>query len=125
MDWHIDNESFNDNESEVINKGRKILNEHGHLIVNGKIRDIIYDKIPIYSDNKVIGLVGIFRDSDDELFVIGGKTTDAKKDPVTGLLNAHALVDYLIDYVNSDEVAGYEGSDGKYYIVINNNVFEK
>ena len=34
-------------------------------------------------------------------------------------------VDYLIDYVNSDEVAGYEGSDGKYYIVINNNVSEK
>ncbi|MCR5324795.1 MAG: EAL domain-containing protein [Lachnospiraceae bacterium] len=117
MDWHIDNEAFNDNESEVINKGRKILNEHGHMIVNGIIRDIIYDKIPIYSDNKVIGLVGIFRDSDDELFVIGGKTTDAKKDPVTGLLNAHALVDYLIDYA-----AKYNESGLDYGVIIMNNV---
>ena len=34
-------------------------------------------------------------------------------------------VDYLIKYVNSEEVVGYADSDGKYYIVINNNVFEK
>ncbi len=34
-------------------------------------------------------------------------------------------VDYLINYVNSEAVAGYEDSNGKYFIVINNNVFEK
>ncbi|MBO4414499.1 MAG: EAL domain-containing protein [Lachnospiraceae bacterium] len=117
MNWNIEGETFDYYEEEVINKGRKFLNVHGHCVVNGVIRDIIYDKMPIHMDDKIVGLIGSFRDSEDELFMIGSKKNEAQKDPVTGLVNAHAFVDHLIDYA-----AKYNDNGLDYGIIVINNL---
>ncbi|MBP5278957.1 MAG: diguanylate cyclase, partial [Erysipelotrichaceae bacterium] len=117
MNWHIEDETFNVYEEEVISKGRKLLNVHGQYVVNGVIKHIIYDKIPIYRDDKIVGMIGCFRDSEDEIFRIGSKNSELQKDQVTGLLNAHAFIDELIDYA-----AKYNENGLDYGLIVMNNL---
>ncbi|MBP5330380.1 MAG: EAL domain-containing protein, partial [Lachnospiraceae bacterium] len=118
---HVDNESFNRVEQNVLTKGEKAYNIFGNVIVNGNIRKISYDLIPLYLKEHIVGIIGVFRDSDEEQKMIESLIGRTREDTVTELLNAHAFIDGLIDY------AFKYNEDGSDYgiIVINNLRFDR
>ncbi|MCR5331646.1 MAG: EAL domain-containing protein, partial [Lachnospiraceae bacterium] len=114
---HVDNESFNRIEADVLSKGEKHFNNLGHVIVNGEVREISFDVIPLYLNEFIAGIIGVFRDNENEISMIEARSLELKKDPVTGLMNAHAFVDGLIDFAfNYNE----DGSD--YGVIVVNNL---
>ena len=98
MHWHIEEEPYKTDEIDVINKGEHKFNVQGKCIVKGVIHNIICNKMPYYENGKIAGLVGYFEDIDDELVRFGKKSSIIKLDSVTGLMNAQAFNDSMIDY---------------------------
>ncbi|MCR4610184.1 MAG: EAL domain-containing protein [Eubacterium sp.] len=98
MHWHIENETYWSDELDVISKGSRVWNSQGQCIVKGVGHTILANKMPIYQNDEIIGLVGYFIDCDEEAERVNGKYTITKLDNVTNLMNAHAMLDYLIDY---------------------------
>ena len=98
MHWHIEEEPYKTDEIDIINKGEHKFNVQGKCIVKGVIHNIICNKMPYYENGKIAGLVGYFEDIDDELVRFGKKSSIIKLDSVTGLMNAQAFNDSMIDY---------------------------
>ena len=114
---HVNNESFNAIERDVIGSGRKFYNVHGQCLVSGMVHEIFYDIIPLYHNEMIVGCIGVFRDSEEVRKMIDMQISEMKKDPVTGLMNTHAFVDSLIDYsIKSNE----DGID--YGLIVLNNL---
>ncbi|HCA22313.1 MAG TPA: hypothetical protein DEO87_08050 [Lachnospiraceae bacterium] len=98
MHWHIKNDPYQNDELDVINKGLRIKAAQGQCIVKGVVHDIIAYKMPIYKYDEIVGLFGYFIDCDEERARAGNDDRITKLDNVTNLMNAHAILDYLIDY---------------------------
>ena len=102
MGWHIDPEPFKKDEEEVLSSGRKIYRQRGYCIVNGKNREIIASKIPIYRDGKIIGILGTVVDAEKTQKFFDKERKLSSVDPVTGLSNARGVSDsiysYLVEY---------------------------
>lgn len=62
MGWHVDPGPFQDDELEVLSKGRRISGVIGTCIRSGEVRRIKTYKSPIYQDGKIRGLIGYFID---------------------------------------------------------------
>lgn len=98
MHWHIDDGPYKYDELDVLTKGIEIHDAPGHCIVNGVVRNIICDKIPVYRRGKIVGLVGFFEDREDEIRRIDHYTARSDMDAVTGLMNVRALINTIMDY---------------------------
>ncbi|MBR1675276.1 MAG: EAL domain-containing protein [Eubacterium sp.] len=98
MRWYIEDDRFKSHEEEVIYKGVRVKDARGQCIVKGVMHSIITNKMPIYDNGEIVGLFGYFIDSDEELARVGGATGFAKIDNVTGLMNAHAFTEFMMDY---------------------------
>jgi len=61
MGWHTDPSPYMTDELQVL-KGRTTFKVPGKCLVNGKERDIVASKRPLYEDGKIVGLVGSFMD---------------------------------------------------------------
>ena len=61
------------------------------------MHDVVGNKFPIYDDGEIIGLVGFFRESDKDASA-DGMNGRMSTDRVTGLMNANALMELMIDY---------------------------
>ncbi|MCR4793336.1 MAG: EAL domain-containing protein [Lachnospiraceae bacterium] len=116
MGWLIDSKKINKVEQDVIKKGRKLMDEFQKVMVGGEIRTVMISRMPLYRSGKIVGLVGYFLDWDEEL-----KRRSVElpllKDADTGLPNAHAFIDALIDF-SSD----YKNGSVNYAIIIFNNL---
>ena len=98
MHWHVDDVYMN-LEMEIINKGAKVKDAAGQCIVNGVLHNIICNKMPIYSNGEIVGLVGYFIDGEDELARVNGlEGGPSRIDIVTGLMNARSFLDVMIGY---------------------------
>lgn len=60
--WHVRPGKFANDELGVIKDGVCVEEAHGTCIAKGDIREIVANKVPIYLHNKIIGLLGCFRD---------------------------------------------------------------
>ena len=117
MHWHVDNEPYMNDELEVIKKGARITDAPGKCIVKGAVHEILCNKIPMYEGDKITGLIGYFENSDEKLARIQRIEHSAKIDRVTGLMNAHAFVDSMIDFAGRFHEKGDE-----YGLIILNNI---
>lgn len=88
--WHVDDEPYRNDETEVLKHGKLILDSIGHTVVDGEVRLISATKFPIYRADRIIGLVGYFHqinDSDDM-----GAGTEIYTDRVTSLMNSRGML---------------------------------
>ncbi len=116
MHWHVDDGPYQGDELDVLYKGKIIYNAHGQCIVNGVVHDIICNKLPIYENGKIVGLVGTFDDIDQELFRIRKLANPSRTDKITRLMNSKSFLEVMFDYSlqYNDEGKNYG------YIVLHN-----
>lgn len=67
MHWHIENGPFHDDEVEALTQGKSIIGARGTCIVGGKLHHILANKMPVYEDGKIVGLLGFFVDLEQQL----------------------------------------------------------
>ena len=84
MHWHIANGPFHDDEveelvmkarfsqhmltsEEVLTQGKSIIGARGTCIVGGKLHHILANKMPVYEDGTIVGLLGLFVDLEQQL----------------------------------------------------------
>lgn len=66
MGWHIDAEPYKSIEEKVLREGLISRRALGKCIIRGRVHTIRATKIPLYEDNKIVGLLGYFEDMDRE-----------------------------------------------------------
>ena len=101
MHWHVEPEAFRKDELNVLRYGKNIAFAKGKCIVRGKQRTIMANKIPIYRDGKIIGLMGNFFDAEDLTCLLDDSFQSASVDAVTDLLNARGISESLKDYLEA------------------------
>lgn len=119
--WNVDENSYMSDEIDVIKKGKVIKNAPGQCIVNGIVHNIVANKTPFYIDNEIGGLLGYFIDCDEENSDLHSATNRRSIDPVTGLMNAKAFTDAMIDYA----IEYRENKKDYGLIVIRNSNYER
>lgn len=98
MSWHLDDEPYKEDEVNVLTTGARVSEMPGQCIVRGVVRSIASSKMPIYRNGEIIGLVGYFVDREERASSARKKSQMLKRDSATGLMNARALVECMIDY---------------------------
>ena len=92
MNWHVNEAPVMEEDKAVLTRGARIRDSIGQCISGGKIRNVVSHKMPLYKNDKIIGLVGYFFDGDSDLLTAQGKLRERNVDRVTGLMNAHAFI---------------------------------
>lgn len=99
MHWHIENGPFHDDEVEVLTQGKSIIGARGTCIVGGKLHHILANKMPVYEDGKIVGLLGFFVDLEQQLADEKNYTKGRLEDPITGLNNLRGLAENMNHYL--------------------------
>lgn len=118
MHWHLEGEGYMSDELDVLNKGIRVVNAQGQCIVRGVVHNIMANKMPIYKQGEIVGLLGYFIDCDEEIARVSEYGINRKVDNVTSLMNAHAMLDYLIDYS-----INYNEKGNNYGVILLNNIY--
>ena len=66
LGWHLSDTYMDQCEMTVLQKGEPIHNGHGRCIARGRQHAISFSKYPIYQGTKIVGLLGEFRDVEEE-----------------------------------------------------------
>ena len=98
MGWHIDPVPFRNVELRVIGKGESVLNVPGQCIVQGRVRNIKASKCPLFSDGKIVGLMGYFLDVTDAVQEQTRLSALSQTDDLTGVLNRRAYNEIVLQY---------------------------
>ena len=98
MNWHVNDAPYRNDEWNVLRKGEAVSDAPGQCIVNGVIHNIACFKRPIYDGGEIVGLMGYFVDMEDKAAYVRKRTQALKRDGATGLMNARALVESMVDY---------------------------
>ena len=116
MHWHVDDGPYQGDELDVLGLGKFVHNAQGQCIVNGVVHDIICNKMPIYENGKIVGLVGTFEDMDQEVFRVQKLLNPSRVDSITRLMNSKSFLNVMVDYS-----AQYNEEGRNYgYIVLHN-----
>lgn len=99
MHWHIANGPFHDDEVEVLTQGKSIFGAKGTCIVGGQLHHILANKMPVYEDGKIVGLLGFFVDLEQQLADEKNYTKGRLEDPITGLNNLRGLAENMNHYL--------------------------
>ena len=98
MGWHIDPVPFRNVELRVIGNGESVLNVPGQCIVQGSVRNIKASKCPLFSDGKIVGLIGYFLDVTDAVQEQTRLSALSQTDDLTGVLNRRAYNEIVLQY---------------------------
>ena len=98
MGWHIDPVPFRNVELRVIGNGESVLNVPGQCIVQGRVRNIKASKCPLFSDGKIVGLMGYFLDVTDAVQEQTRLSALSQTDELTGVLNRRAYTEIVLQY---------------------------
>lgn len=66
LGWHLSDTYMEQGEMTVLQKGEPIHNGHGRCIARGRQHAISFSKYPIYQETEIVGLLGEFRDVEEE-----------------------------------------------------------
>ena len=98
--WHKDNVPFRDDELQVLQEGRPVINAQTTQVFNGITSHIMACKFPVFDHGQIVGLVGYFEDLDAALSskerVFPDKISEA--DAMTSFLDANGLAARLVQY---------------------------
>ncbi len=96
--WTLDSAEYVEREMEVLKKGKAFRNITGQCIIGGVVHNIMFNKAPLYKNDKVAGIMGYVIDVDDELWRLGEMSGGGRIDKITGVMNAKGFVDCNLDY---------------------------
>ena len=116
MHWHVNGDKHLQDELDVIQKGKRLTHEPAEIIVKGVVHHIICDKMPIYQNGEIIGLVGYFADEEEVSLRFKESSFASRVDPVTGLMNVRAFLEALLDYAME-----YRHNGQNYGLILFNN----
>ena len=71
MEWHPNNDSYKENEEEILASGGIHYNVPGKCISKGEARTISASKWPVYQNGKITGLMGYFLDTEEAPLTTG------------------------------------------------------
>ncbi|WP_288571046.1 EAL domain-containing protein [uncultured Mitsuokella sp.] len=66
LGWHLADTYMDQGEMTILQKGDPIHNGHGRCIARGRQHAISFSKYPIYQGTEIVGLLGEFRDVEEE-----------------------------------------------------------
>lgn len=66
LGWHLSDTSMDQGELTVLEKGEPIHDGHGRCIARGRQHAISFSKYPVYQGDAIVGLLGEFRDVEEE-----------------------------------------------------------
>lgn len=66
LGWHLADTYMDQGEMTILQKGAPIHNGHGRCIARGRQHAISFSKYPIYQGTEIVGLLGEFRDVEEE-----------------------------------------------------------
>ena len=66
LGWHLADTYMDQGEMTILQKGVPIHNGHGRCIARGRQHAISFSKYPIYQGTEIVGLLGEFRDVEEE-----------------------------------------------------------
>lgn len=66
LGWHLTDSYMDQGEENVLKKGEPIHDGHGRCIARGRQHAISFSKYPIYQGDAIVGLLGEFRDVEEE-----------------------------------------------------------
>lgn len=66
LGWHISDSYMDQGEANVLKTGEPIHDGHGRCIARGRQHAISFSKYPVYQGDAIIGLLGEFRDVEEE-----------------------------------------------------------
>lgn len=107
MKWHIDDETFRDDDNAVLKEGKTISNSIGRCIIKGVVHNIITYKEPVYDNGRLIGLVGMILIAEELKDSTHERIMNENMDEVTGLMSAHGVAKTAGEYIERWE-AGQE-----------------
>lgn len=90
--WSLDSRLYIEDENRCMEEGEIIRNTEGTTVVNGVTRHILSSKIPIFSNGRVIGLIGYFITEEDFKAVEVSRQKLLTVDALTGVLNIYGFV---------------------------------
>jgi EAL domain-containing protein (putative c-di-GMP-specific phosphodiesterase class I)/GGDEF domain-containing protein len=80
MFWHVDDGPYRNDELEVLQKGKTVVNHLGKCIIHGKLHNIVASKEPIYRDGEIVGLLGGFVPIDEVTPELSGQVPDNEQE---------------------------------------------
>jgi GGDEF domain-containing protein len=98
MRWFVNETPYRERELDILHRGIRFLDEPMQVIVKGALHNIICYRMPIYKDGLIVGISGYFLDAEKEMGPANMALKRINKDPVTGLMDAHAFVGAMADY---------------------------
>ncbi|MCR5672073.1 MAG: EAL domain-containing protein [Butyrivibrio sp.] len=98
LHWHIKDDTFINDELEILATGKKRYDISDDMIVKGVSHKLLFNKFPVYDSGVISGIMGYFIDSTQEKKRMEGKVDSAGIDNVTGLMDTRGFVEALIDY---------------------------
>ncbi|MDY6323525.1 MAG: EAL domain-containing protein [Catonella sp.] len=110
--WHVKPAPFKSDEEAVLTEGASFIGVPGECIIDGELKKISATKFPIYSDGKLIGLMGYFRDVDNIINKYSDMHKNEQIDEVTGLFNAYGSVGALYKFADT-----YERNEGDFALI--------
>ncbi|MCR5251437.1 MAG: EAL domain-containing protein [Lachnospiraceae bacterium] len=96
--WLLGEPQIREREENLLRTGEFIRDAFGKVITHGIVRDMCFNEFPLYENGRIQGVVGYFVDWEEEQERILNRKNPFHVDPVTGLQNAHALIDSIIDF---------------------------
>ena len=106
MGWHINYHKFMREEEDVLGQGKVSRDVVGQCIVRGRPHPIMATKVPVYHNEKIIGLLGYFYDL-DKINSEQKQIEDLRLiDEETQLLNFRGILLIAVQYANNYRTFG-------------------
>lgn len=99
LKWHVEPEAFKNDELDVLKYGKSVFFASGKCIVRGQQRVILANKIPVYRNGRIIGLMGNFYDAENLNNLLNERFHSMSIDETTGLLNSSGITNAMNDYL--------------------------
>lgn len=101
MGWHVEDDNIRELENELIQSGVPVVGIKDTTIRQGRLRPILVDKMPVYVDGKIQGVMGFFEDTEYLMSFVDSKINTATIDPVTGLSNGRGIAEGMEKYLKA------------------------
>jgi GGDEF domain-containing protein len=98
QNWLVDKERSIKEDTAILTKGETVDNAPSQYIINGVIHNTICNKAPVYSDGKIVGIMGYLIDIGEELSRMDSFYQIDTVDKVTGLMSIRAFLSSMVDY---------------------------
>lgn len=112
LGWHLSDTYMDQGEMTVLQKGEPIHNGHGRCIARGRQHAIAFSKYPIYQGSEIVGLLGEFRDVEEDRSYHQLQSKLYLIDEETNLYNYRGMILASVEFADNlrQNKVGYVGA---------------